>query len=312
LLCMDPTQRWGPDRVVEWASCVEVPNALACGELNLWPYSEECPQAIGARLPKGWARSGETIGSLDLMRIGGVQIILVDPYSEWEKVYHVDAEEQVKTAYCHEGTQAWQSQPPVTSVRKPVATPNASTILREGDVIYFGVNSRSACRESLKSVIREHLGLTEDLMDMMSPVSLARSPSQNAFLEFVPELVYFQFPQHCVNAVLGQACHRSVGQNALNLRGVFGINVAAIVRKDGSVSWWPGAAEAQGGLVGPGDGALICKVPQWECTGSSILSASVDDIHDVLDITRFKRRLGLDADGVAWRIWQHNAQGLRR
>jgi len=269
--------------------------------------------AIGARLPQGFPGHGKTIGDLDLMRIGGVHVVLVDPHSDWRKIYTHDASHRVRTAYYNNVIDDCQWQPPTAGLRTLVAAPNASTILNEGDVVYFGVNSSNACTESLKSAISERLGLIEGITDAMRDLgSLVRSPSQDVFLEFFPEYVYFKFPSHCANAVLGQTCHRGAGQNSLNLRSAFGVNIAAIVRADGSVSWWPGAGEAEGGLIGTGDGALICKLPQWESAGSPIMSANVDDIRDLLDLPRFKRRLGMDIDDVAWRAWQSNAEERHR
>ena len=72
----------------------------------------------------------------------------------------------------------------------------------------------------------------------------------------MPEFLFFEFPPHCFNAVLGDRARAEAGQNALNLRNVFQISVAGIAHLDGTVSWWPGAGEAGGGLVSRGDRGL--------------------------------------------------------
>jgi len=233
--------------------------------------------------------------------------LMVDRYSEWHKFYAFDSKQRITGAYCNKATNATQWDAPATGVEEPVATPNASTVLREGDWIYFGVNDSNLCTNALRSVISERLGLTEAVGDLGS---LARSPSQSTLIQFLPEFEYFKFPRHCVNAVLGMPCHAKEGQNALNLRKVFQVNIAAIVRADGTISWWPGASEAGGGLVGRGDGALVLRVPQWDYKGPILPSVKPDDINDLADVDGFKERLGLDADHRAWREWRQNA-GMR-
>merc|ERR1740121_2855478 len=309
LLRERPEERWSLAQVKQWAG---QPGALEAlppsggGVLTRWPYRDLCPQAFGAQLPAGWARSGETLGSLDLMRIGGVQVLLIDRFSEWQKFYTYDKQRRITTAYRNKLTNAtcWKLPLGAGAHEGPEATPAAASVLREGDWIYFGVNDGALCTEALQSVISERLGLVEPGADLGS---LARQTSMCSIIQFLPEFLHFTFPRHCVNAVLGQVSHAKEGQNALNLRRVFRINVAGIVRSDGEVSWWPGADEAGGGLVGPGDAALILRVPQWGSRDPIAPSVKAEDFHDLIDIGRFQARLQLDLDHSAWRTWRRNA-----
>lgn len=309
LLQERPQDRWGLSDLRRWAAQQDVPETLppSGGALQRWPYRDLCPQAFGAQLPEGWERSGETIGTLDLMRIGGVQVLLVDRYSEWHKFYTFDSEQRVTTAYRNQITNATQWDAPAGGVEEPIATPVASTVLRERDWIYFGVNSSHLSTTALRSVINERLGLAEADGDLGS---LARRPSRSSLIQFLPEFIYFKFPEHCANAVLGQDEHAKPGQNALSLRKDFRINVAGVVRSDNTVSWWPGASEAGGGLIGVGDGALILRVPQWDPRSPILPSVKAEDIGDLMDVARFRRRLGLEAEEASWCRWRRNA-GMR-
>eukprot|EP00425_Heterocapsa_triquetra_P040667 CAMPEP_0195085858 /NCGR_PEP_ID=MMETSP0448-20130528/26164_1 /TAXON_ID=66468 /ORGANISM="Heterocapsa triquestra, Strain CCMP 448" /LENGTH=663 /DNA_ID=CAMNT_0040119275 /DNA_START=51 /DNA_END=2042 /DNA_ORIENTATION=- len=305
LLKARPENRWTIGQVKQWAMHTELPPMLAPGGgcLQRWPYRDMCPQAFGAQLPPGWARSGETIGSLELMKIGGVQVLLIDRYSDWQKFYAY-RDGKVRTAYRNVTTNCTQWQPPPSGAEDPVVNPVASTVLRENDWIYFGVNSSCIGSDALASVISERLELTEVDGDLGS---LARCADRATLIQFMPEFLCFEFPPHCFNAVLGVDAHAKEGQNALNLRSVFRINIVGIARLDGTVSWWPGASEVGGGLVGYGDRALIMRVPQWDASSSMRPSVQAEDINDLLDVRQFKKRLSLDNDRHSWDTWCRSA-----
>lgn len=307
LLRARPEDRWSLAEVKQWAAQCgtwEVHQHPSC-PLVRWPYRDRCPQAFGAQLPAGWSRSGETLGSLDLMRIGGVQILLIDRYSEWQKFYTYDKQRRITTAFRHRSTNAtcWRLPPGTAMHEGPEATPMASTVLRERDWIYFGVKDGCCCTDVLRTVIGEKLGLCEGCDDLDS---LARQPSMSSLIQFLPEFLYFAFPKYCEHAVLGQECHAAENQNALDLRRTFRINVAGLVHASGEVSWWPGASE----VVQPGDGALILRAPQWDARSPIAPAVRPDDIHDLMDIGHFQQRLQLDQDHACWRAWRRNA-GMR-
>jgi len=259
-----------------------------------------CPEAFAAQLPEGWAGSGRTLGELDLMSIDGLQVLLVDPYSEWHQVFTIDRAQQLTAAYESKLTGDRRSQGPAGGGPEPIAIPLASTVLRAGDWIYFGVNKSGPSTDAVQAVISERLGLTDLVIHIDS---LARSPQRKTFIQFLPEFDLVPFPPHCVNGILGRPEDARPGQNALNIRKAFGINVAGIVRASGEVSWWPGASESAGGLVGKGDSALIMRMPQW---GRGATAQVADRVNHLLDLASFQARLGFESDPAAWRRWQLN------
>ena len=133
---------------------------MACSSQR-WPYRDNCPQAFGAQLPPCWARSGQTIGDLELMRIGGLQVLLVDRFSEW-RTFYAFSDGKVRMAYrnLRNHVTRWQPPPCDPWTSGVVVNPVASTVLREKDWIYFGVNS-SVGTDALADVILERLELTK-------------------------------------------------------------------------------------------------------------------------------------------------------
>jgi len=275
------------------SSC-ELTNA---GALQRWPHRGGCPEAFAAQLPDGWGGSGKTLGDLDLMSIDGVYVLLVDRHFEWQRVYTINGSEQLSVEYVHKATDLRQEHRPTAgTARDPISMPMAATVLHEGDWIYFGINKEGRSADDAKDAVSERLGLTEPVREMGS---LARNPSKKTFIQFLPEFFYFKFPAYCAGAVLGRPQDALPGQNALNMRQAFGVNVAGIVRGSTSeVSWWPGA----GGRIELGDGALILRAPQWhgdddrdDDDWAQALAAS-PGLADLLDFARFRARLRLDED----------------
>jgi len=243
------------------------------------------------------------------MEIGGVHVLMVDPYNEWHKVQKYDQiHDTVTTLYQNLFTNRQQIESPAEPILEIEAIPNASTVLRERSWIYFGVNSSDLDANAVSCVIAERLGLTEAHENSLGVLS--RLDSVSMLIPFMPEFLFFDFPAHCTNAILGPAKFATSKENALDLRKVFRINVAGIVHPDNTVSWWPGASRQRDGFVGAGDRGLVMRVPEWGA-GNNSLAVQLEDIHDLMDVERFRMRLGLDTDEAAWRTWQRNASPLK-
>jgi len=310
LLAENPADRVSIGWVKNWASLVEVPASIQveAGPLKRWPYHNMSPQSFAAKLPPRWSRDGMTIGDLDLMQIGGVHVLLVDPEYKWRKVHTYDhINDRVTILYQNAETQLIQVELPSEPISDLVTIPDASTVLHAGSWIYFGVNSEDLEQEAVKCFIAEKLGLAE--AHHRELCVLSRSESVSRVIPFMPEFLFFDFPDHCVNAILGPRKLALAEENALDLRRIFKINVAGIVHPDGKVSWWPGATRLRGGFVGAGDRALVMRAPQWDAAGLDCIghcpTVRMEDIQDLMDAQRFQQRLGMKT--AAWRTWQRNA-----
>lgn len=306
LLVAEPERRRDTKWVKEWASFVEMPACVPveAGALRRWPYHDQCPQTFAVQLPVSWGRDGSTIGDLALMEIGGVHVLLVDPYNEWVKVQMYDQiHDTVTIRYENLETGQRQTKPPRKPILDTVAVPNASTILQQQSWIYFGVNDSQVDDDAVKSVIAERLGLTEAHHKPLE--ALSRLESVDMIIPFMPEFFVFDFPAHCTNAILGPSHHATPEENALDLRRVFQINVAGVAHADNTVSWWPGASTVRDGLVRAGDRGLVMGVPEWEAAGLRV-TVRAEDINDLMDVSRFRKRLSIDTES-AWQKWKENA-----
>merc|ERR1712187_58365 len=131
----------------------------------------------------------------------------------------------------------------------------------------------------------------------------AKDATCKGLYPFLPEFDLVTLPPHCANAVLGPEQFAESGQNALNLRKAFGMNLAGIRRVDRTLTWFPGAGAQQGGLLKAGDRGLLIRVPPpgdgaWESWMPSVTKEQLDNL---MDPHRFRKTLNLD--DAAWARW---------
>mmetsp|Transcript_115021 Transcript_115021/g.245657 ORF Transcript_115021/g.245657 Transcript_115021/m.245657 type:complete len:615 (-) Transcript_115021:301-2145(-) len=318
LLEPNPAKRWTLNDVEEWA-VVEVgymqPKlnlTVQCplAQLQRWPCRNDVPAVFAARLPRTF-RSGQSIGQLELSSHGFL-VLLVVRNSHWREYYNRNgrlAYENVIT-----GTTAWphmvQNRPQIINV------PRASTLLNAGDIIVCGVKARvlGAVEDWIPkdqiNFMRKRLGILPDEESCndavaVAPLWAARRREHEGLIQDLPEFdVTLPLPGWCEHALLGPASASALGQNALDLRNVFGMSLAGLVHKDGSVTWWPGADQA----VKPGDRGLVVRMPRWT-SEAPFASAPTVDSETLLKLMKeelFRKCLGLE-DPISWGLWLCNA-----
>jgi hypothetical protein len=197
-----------------------------------------------------------------------------------------------------------------------ISVPNPSTILKKNDWLCFGVGAHANInRDEQHRRMNEILKIPHDETPIDDAVErCARDANFKGLYPSLPEFDLIKLPPHCANAVLGPEKFANDGQNALNLRNIFGINLAGLRRADGSITWFPGAGAKQAGLVQPGDYGLTIRVPPpgegaWEAFMPSITK---DQWENLIDEDRFKQRMNLADDAAAWLKWMGNACTSRK
>jgi len=112
----------------------------------------------------------------------------------------------------------------------------------------------------------------------------ASSSTICSFTALKPVFDAFNFPDFCAGAELGQ--------DGLNLHGIFEIPVAALVREEGSVLWWPGPND----VVHQGDRGLLLHDFAEERRQTPIITLHLEKVSCLQDEKRFRRKLGLAED----------------
>jgi len=307
LLNPDPKRRWSLKKIKEWCGLEPwAPRRLTIGGadaalLDRWPYRHGIPQAFCARLPTDWYKDGEKLSTcgLNVLSSAGMLVLLVIQNGEWKKRYKPSGE--VHYVNMDDSSQSTRAKSPVNLV----TSPDGDTILHSRDFIYFGLRllDEDTKLDELLELIRTSLRLSEDAQ----------------IIRFLPEFDVFTFPPHCANAILGDhmGYRRDLnkmgkisddGQNALNVRQKFKINIAGIVRTDGAVDWFPGAEKSKNGYVYNGDRALVMRVPQMdldpEFGDSSTPAMSAMKVETLIVPECF--RTALELDDERWAEWTSN------
>mmetsp|Transcript_97458 Transcript_97458/g.178651 ORF Transcript_97458/g.178651 Transcript_97458/m.178651 type:complete len:551 (-) Transcript_97458:102-1754(-) len=210
--------------VVLWAreevrSSADRKAAFAHSILEKWPFRKGVPQALGMRVPPG--AGGKTVGELALSDFGMLVIAVV-------------------------------SFDMVAKKRKIISSVDADTKLFTGDWIFFGVNQK---RFKQKEFIKR-MGLRPGTE---ISVTRAKNRKQKDLTWFFPTFDAFEFKEQHFNAVIGPKSFAKEGQNALDLRANFEMNLCGIVGADHVVKWWPGADKE----IKKGDKGLLMRVPNF-------------------------------------------------
>mmetsp|Transcript_11148 Transcript_11148/g.29676 ORF Transcript_11148/g.29676 Transcript_11148/m.29676 type:complete len:893 (-) Transcript_11148:139-2817(-) len=293
LLNPTPNKRWTLDAIQAWAAKLrkipETPNGNAAhstGELlERWPYQQMVPQAFGVQLPASWEGSGNgnTIGELGLIRQYGLQVLLILRGCMWRQLVDWKGEPYFKKVM---GGGIVREPPDGTM--EIIQAPIASTGLRPGDWIFFGVKTMNKARRD------EQMRSVADVFGVREVCAME------------PQFDSFAFPAHCQNAVLGQRFEQTKNRNALHLRFSFGLNIGGVAKSDGSVLWWPGADV----VVNHGDRGLVMRVPKLYDSAGVVVEPTLpshprDLILGLHDEARFRAALNLQ-DEAAWTGWQEN------
>lgn len=118
-----------------------------------------------------------------------------------------------------------------------------------------------------------------------------------ALLVLRPVFDAFCFPDFCAGATLGP--------DGLNLRGIFEIPIAALVREDGSVLWWPGP----GDVVQQGDQGLLTRDFAEELRQTPIITLHMEKVRCLQDEEEFRQKLGLaNGEQYGWKTDFQEAQ----
>lgn len=238
----------------------------------------------------------------------GLQILLVVRNSIWKKFYD-DKDVPIYRNLVYGDV----SREPPPDEMEVISVPTASTVLKINDWIYFGLHTSGVDKEQMKAQV-EFVADTLGLARVPNLEFAAKDSRQAHLMPFLPEFDSFHLPEHTANAVLGP---RSVdtpsgpkafaadGQNALDLRHRFNINLAGLAHADGSVTWFPAAND----LVRHGDSGLVMRVPQSYADDTakepSYPSVEQDALLRLLAPSYFCAALDLQ-DDTAWAAWKAN------
>eukprot|EP00812_Abedinium_dasypus_P008945 NODE_266_length_1724_cov_215.144997.p1 GENE.NODE_266_length_1724_cov_215.144997~~NODE_266_length_1724_cov_215.144997.p1 ORF type:complete len:325 (+),score=81.20 NODE_266_length_1724_cov_215.144997:373-1347(+) len=280
LLHHEPKQRGTLEELEAWAMQVQWRSELALMPFHVTRWSRRdsgAPMVFGLTLPLTWKHSGKTIGELGMMHECGVQVLL-----------------------CVKG-----------GLRKAreVLDGKATTVMDGGDWICFGVSDDAGDIEHRHRMLTDYLQVeVGDERPSAACERAAKDPNFKGIVPFLPEFDVFHFPEYCNNAVLGPPEFANEGQNALDLRHLFEINLAGIVSEGGrEPRWFPGPSEERGGLVRKGDKGLIIRVPPADSSGQFIPSVEARVLLAILEEERFRNLLNLGAGSTAAEDWRRKA-----
>lgn len=283
LLKVTPSDRWSFEEVQKWAKSDEAGRKLSRSNslvesgaiLTKWPYRGGVPQCIGAKLPLAWDKKyhGQTIGDIGLFSLG-MSILLV-----------------IRSGDGRDGH------------RSITSCPGAQTKLYRGDWIFFGVNKEKPPDD----VFKEKLGLDPDAI---FNVAAAKSRKVKTLVWFFPVFDVFDFKDHHANAVVGPATFAKNGENALDLRRTFELNLCGIVSPDDRVAWWPGPDS----VIQKGDRGLIVRVPNFignddeadAAVGGPAINHS--DMKAFVSADQFYEKMGLKRGSAERKQWEAKSQ----
>jgi len=189
--------------------------------------------------------------------------------------------------------------------------PGAGTELKAGFRIFFAFKLELSDEVVDKDIFKKFK--FEDMVEdaktrvktdhMLSDklVMLAKMLGKNSRITTIsPIFDTFTFPDYCFGATLGP------GRNGLDLRRKFQIPVVALVRKDGTVVWWPGPDD----VVHPGDQGLLMKDYQGYTVGQTpIVTEHMNVVSCLQHEPSFREKFDLDdGDTYPWQTDEAAAQ----
>jgi len=293
LLDGNPENRWSLEDVNDWAKPAEIaqewilPINIMC---RRWVEraGQEIYPLFRVQIPDGWEHAGKTLSTIKL----NMTVAFIDQRAHWYKRW----DKQSRRFYYKNGkTSETQDDPPPSY--QIVDLPKADTQLREGDWVFVGCSDKVASSEE---EVRKRLENTF-LKPARNWQSRNAASTTQSILRVVPEFDQFRFPDHFHNSVLGDL--PGEGQNALDCRNKFHINVAGISRDDGStLFWWPGPSHR----IEKGDVCLVARKFDAFC-GTSSPTVNGEVIDNLMVEAKFREVRGLDDDST-WAAWCRNAE----
>merc|ERR1740138_490077 len=164
--------------------------------------------------------------------------------------------------------------------------PKKDSVIKSGSCLYFGM---PAPKDGEDNTDKDIVGLTQALFpSFQQSEHVGRSTNYKAgLMAFILEFDCFHFPAHIgKTAVIGYK--EGGAATNLRLRQNFELNLAGIVKKQGTPLWFPGP-EA---IIEPGDLGLFVRCPLQD--GTTEPTVTDEQLQPLMDPSEFAKRLGAD------------------
>jgi len=290
LLKVNPQERWNIEQLQAWATSGDATFPehidISCrrwveqGQNKIYPFYQ-------IQIPEEWVHAGEDLKTIKLGKYH-MNIAFIDRRGPWYKRWSMQAQ---SFEYVNKETEDCQAEEPTEF--QVIDVPRADTKLQKGDRVFVGVSNEagSSSKEKYEHVTR------------IFQQSVSAVPCNIQVLEVMPEFDHFAFPAYCNNAILGSVADACAGQNALDFRNLFRVNVAGVVKAaDSTVVWWPGPRHC----IQLGDVCLVVRsFDHFRGTSSPTIDDEVRQM--VLDERHFRDTLDLNEEAT-WQAWRRNAK----